>query len=247
MKRFVINVLVVGALLLTACAGGSETSTEGNDLQVPQVSSATENSIPQVADGSHQQTEAPVDMDERPVDDQTKLIVGIIKLEGTDQTITSEQAANLISLWNSLLELTQSQEDVTQGQVDALVEQIKAVLSAEQLAAIEAMVIDQQTVLVFMQEHDIEMDGMQRGQGDGQSFPQGTPSTDQMNKPDQGNPADAGTPAAGAPGGNAPRGTPAADQGQPGDGQRQQPGRMGGLSFVSSALIETLLALLESK
>jgi hypothetical protein len=43
MKRFVINVLVVGALLLTACAGGSETSTEGNDLQVPQVSSATEN------------------------------------------------------------------------------------------------------------------------------------------------------------------------------------------------------------
>ncbi len=113
-------------------------------------------------------------MDERPVDDQTKLIVGIIKLEGTDQTITSEQAANLISLWNSLLELTQSQEDVTQGQVDALVEQIKAVLSAEQLAAIEAMVIDQQTVLVFMQEHDIEMDGMQRGQGDGQSFPQGT-------------------------------------------------------------------------
>lgn len=228
MKRFVINVLVVGALLLTACAGGSETSTEGNDLQVPQVSSATENSIPQVADGSHQQTEAPVDMDERPVDDQTKLIVGIIKLEGTDQTITSEQAANLISLWNSLLELTQSQEDVTQGQVDALVEQIKAVLSAEQLAAIEAMVIDQQTVLVFMQEHDIEMDGMQRGQGDGQSFPQGTP-------------------AAGAPGGNAPQGTPAADQGQPGDGQRQQPGRMGGLSFVSSALIETLLALLESK
>jgi len=247
MKRFGISFLILGALLLTACAGGSETSAESNDLQAPQVSSDTENTVPQVADGSNQQAGGAVEMNDRPVNDQTKLVVGIFELEATDQAVTPEQAASLIPLWNSLLELSQSQ-DGTQEQMDASVEQIKAVLTAEQLATIEAMVIDQQIVTVFMQEQDIEMDGMQRGLGDGQSFPQGTPSTDQMNKPGQGNPSDAGTPGTGGPGGNAAsQGTPAEDQSQPADGQGQQPGRMGGLNFASSALIEALLEMLESK
>lgn len=241
-----ISILVLNALLLTACSDSSETSAAASDLQEPQVSSSSQDFVPQVEDGSNQQAAGLVDMSARPVNDQTELIVGIFGLEGTDQAISAEQATSLIPLWNSLLELSQSQ-DATQEEADVLVEQIKVVLTADQLAAVENMAIDQQAVITFMQEHNIEMGGMQRGQGEGQSFPLGTPSADQMGNPAPGTPPAAGTPGASVSGGNPQRGTLPADQGQPADGQGQQPGRMGGFNYASSALIEALLDLLESK
>lgn len=241
-----ISILVLSVWLFTACSGSGETTPAASDLQEPQVSSSSQDFVPQVEDGSNQQVAGPVDMSAQPVNDQTELIVGIFGMEGTDQAISAEQAASLIPLWNSLLELSQSQ-DATREEADVLVEQIKAVLTADQLAAIENMAIDQQAVITFMQEQNIEMSGMQRRQGEGQSFPQGTPSADQMGNPAPGTPPATGTPGVSAPGGNPQQGTLPADQGQPADGQGQQPGRMGGFNYASSALIEALLDLLESK
>ena len=215
MKRVIISIFAMSALLLSACAGSSETDAESTDLQEPQVSSVSDESVPQVASDSEQQTNPQVDMKDRLVNDQTELIVGIFGLEGTYLAITAEQATSLITLWNSLLELSQSQDairqdantqqedmDTLQEEADALVEQIKAVLTTEQLEAITNMAIDQETVNVFMQEQNITTGGgMQPGQGD-DSIQSGTPFADDKGTKDGGTPSVQGTPGAGGPGEN---------------------------------------------
>ncbi len=80
----------------------------------------------------------------------TRLAVGTLKLEGTDQAITSAQAAQLITLWQAYQSLSAS-DTTAQAELNALVVQIKGVMTAQQIAAIDKMEITASTVQKVMQ------------------------------------------------------------------------------------------------
>lgn len=66
------------------------------------------------------------------------LMVGMIKLDGTAQSITSNQATTLLPLWQAYQTLTNS-STASQTEKDALIWQISKTLTSQQLKAIEAL------------------------------------------------------------------------------------------------------------
>jgi len=67
-----------------------------------------------------------------------KLVVGTMKLDGTAQVVTTDQAKTLIPLWQAYQVLANS-STAAQAEKDALLAQIKAAMTTEQLKAIDAM------------------------------------------------------------------------------------------------------------
>jgi len=239
MKKYMLITLAVAALLVSAF-GGSYNEVIGKiadstaDDTAPTPQAGTPGAEPK--DG------------ERPISDQERFIIGVYSLENTDLAVSAEQADSLIPLWTSMKEFSRQPQAMPAGtpeatpdaaaepvepvdnsaEISALFEQIEAVLTADQLAAITALELDQAAVMTFMEEQGIEMsEGAQPGQNgqDGQTPPAGTPSGDQ------------------AP---APQGTPAADGQQPG-GEGQPDGGRGGMQVASQNLIDALIELLETK
>jgi hypothetical protein len=79
-----------------------------------------------------------------------QLAVGTLNLTGTDQTVTIEQAEDLVVYWETYRQLTQS-DTAAQAEFDGLVAQIEETLTADQMQAITDMNITQQDVLASMQ------------------------------------------------------------------------------------------------
>lgn len=80
----------------------------------------------------------------------TQLAVGTLKLEGTSQAVTTTQAAQLLILWEGYQSLSKSNTS-SQFELDALVKQIQAVMTSDQLQAIETMNLTDQSISVVMQ------------------------------------------------------------------------------------------------
>ena len=211
-----------------------------------------------------------------------QLVVGTLGLTG-DQAITDEQKGVLLPLWSELRTLSisrlaqpgapgqaapgaasatpepQGSTDDTQAQIDALVSQIKAAMTPDQLAAIGAMNITQDSLIALMQELGI---GIGRGQGGDGAAAQPPPGGIQ---PPGGSPPGAGEqsgsdqplsdlpqlnegtaqPPQGAPGGASSGGQQPSGEGRPSTGGRQPGGwgmRRGGMipPQMFDALIEAL-------
>jgi len=81
---------------------------------------------------------------------ETQIAVGTLKLAGTGQDISVEQAKELVVYWQVYKELSQSQT-AAQAEMDGLVAQIQETLSDDQMQAITDMKITQQDVLASMQ------------------------------------------------------------------------------------------------
>jgi hypothetical protein len=178
---------------------------------------------------------------ENAVSVEQQLILGTLKLEGTNLAVSKEQAAILIPLYTNLKTSVESMMPTqggqgtqgepgsqpqavsaeTQAQMDAIIKDILAAMTPEQVGAISDMQITREVALTIMTEKGISMGGLGQGRemsgGNGQP-PQGTP------------------PAGGQNGG--------ADAPQQGDAPNgQQPG--GGM--IPPELINTLIQLLQNK
>lgn len=243
MKKIMLIALALSALLASAFTGSFNQIPVNSIDTLSADTAATPQAGAPAAD--------PKEGTERPISDQERFILGVFKLEGTDLAITADQAASLIPLWTSMKAYSQVFQPKPDGtpaatpdvsatpeepvdhseEIAALFDQIQAVLTAEQAAAISALELDQAGMKSFMDEQGIEMP---EGMGPGQNQPEGTPSADQM---------------------PAPQGTPAADGQQPGAnpqsgqlGQGRQPeGKNESMRVASQNLIDALIALLESK
>jgi len=79
------------------------------------------------------------------VSTETKLLIGTLQLEGTDQAVTKEQAAQLLPLWKALKTLTASQTS-SQDEINALYTQIQETMTADQNKAIDGMQITFQSI-----------------------------------------------------------------------------------------------------
>ena len=99
----------------------------------------------------------------------TELLVGTWKLDGTAEALTPQQAAELLPLWQLFKTLSQS-DTTAPAELEAVVRQIEGLMTADQLAAIEAMDIQATSMRELMTEM-----GVSSGQGgaEGMTPPEG--------------------------------------------------------------------------
>ncbi len=119
MKRVVFSFITILAVSLTAC--GSLTRTVSTNSGQSSSSSLSE----------------------------LQLAVGILKLEDTENAVTTEQAPQLLMLWQVYQDLSQS-DTAAQEEVAALFDQMRETLTAQQLQAINSMNITQKDVASVM-------------------------------------------------------------------------------------------------
>jgi hypothetical protein len=137
-----VLVLVVGVLV--GCGGSEQTASDSAD-----------------EGGSETFTSAALDTSyDSALNASSQLVLGTLKLEGTANAVTPEQAKTLLPLWQAL------QGGVTaQAEIDALLKQIEGTMTQEQLAAIAAMQLTQEDLQVWMQEQGPGMGGGFPGAG----------------------------------------------------------------------------------
>jgi hypothetical protein len=123
----------------------------------------------------------------------TMILVGTLKLDGTDQAVTSTQAKELLPLWQVYQSLSTS-DTAAKAEIAALEKQIQETMTGQQMQAIQAMNLTPQDTFAIIQQ-------MGLGGGRGQTANNGN------NR--QGNGADFFPPGGGAP----PSGGGGRDQG----------------------------------
>ena len=177
------------------------------------------------------------------LDASSQLMLGMLKLEGTEQAITSEQARTLHPVAQSL----QGQALKSNAERNAVFAHIEAQLTPAQVAAIVAMHLTQDDLQTWTQDTS---QGPGAGPGQGGAAPQGTPGA----MPGQGGVQPQGTPGAmPGQGGVRPQGTPGAMPGQGGarpqgtPGARPGQGSAGVASGQSNVLLNSLIRLLANK
>ena len=83
--------------------------------------------------------------------EDTKLMVGTMKLEGTTQVVTADQANTMLPLWQAYQSLANS-STAAQAEKDALLKQIKDAMTADQIKAIDAMNLKESDVQTLFQQ-----------------------------------------------------------------------------------------------
>lgn len=221
MKKIIFTIPIMLVLFLSACSSAapatessdsSASSTQVTDL-VNQSLTASAPVVAQVSTNTG--TVGLSTAYDNAVSVEMQLLLGSIKLEGTDLKITKEQANILLPLWTNFQTLSQSMmpargdmgqgqpnstpqpqtvDTAAQAQIDEIMKQIQSSMRPEQINAIAAMQITQEAAQTIMQEQGLTMGNPQQGSGGQQ--PQGTPpaggpdgqppSGDQMGTPPDG-------------------------------------------------------------
>jgi hypothetical protein len=150
--------LTLIAGVLAGCGGGEEASGSTEEQAAP--AQAVEES----AGDEGYTSEVLVISYEGALPASSQLVLGIFELQGTDNTITPEQAKALLPLWQAL------QGDALQGdaETNAVLKQIEGALTSEQLEAIIAMQLTREDLGAWMQEQGVNLGpppGAQGGQG----------------------------------------------------------------------------------
>lgn len=225
MKKWIaIGLLFLLALSLAACGAKGKAQSESTSAASSSSSALKqdyENALPAVG----------------------QLMVGIFRLEDTEQAVTAEQAKALLPLWKAYRSMSGS-DSASAAELESLVEDIEATLTSGQIKAIAAMKLTRQDMIAVMQEQGIEMP---RGQIGKLSEEQITSlrATRQASGGGGGFPAGGGPPPGDFAGG-APPGGQAMDPERLATLRAQGGGRMGGF-LTQSPLYDALIKLLESK
>jgi hypothetical protein len=141
-----------------------------------------------------------------------ELAVGTLKLDGTADAITKEQAAELLPLWEVYKEIGSS-DTAAQQEIEALTAQIQAAMTEAQLQSIGAMKLTQEDVMELVRQQFPSMSAGSTN-GGGPVFGNGGPPSGGPpgGFPGGDLPADASAgPAGGLPGGAPTSGTPPAN------------------------------------
>ncbi len=122
MKKIIISSILIFTLALASCAAkSSATTNQETTIQNDKLSTELE------------------------------LIIGTFKLEGTDNAVTTEQAAKLVTLWQAYQTLSTSDTTASE-ELTALVKQIQSSMTTAQKDAITAMNLTGQDMMALMQE-----------------------------------------------------------------------------------------------
>lgn len=139
MKKKTLYMLIALPVLLILAACSS--------LQIPGVSAKAAPSQAAARQGGFNQDPAKMPVEQ-------KLGIGILKLEGTPQAVTPQQAQQLLPLWKAVKSLRTSNTS-TLEEITALYQQIQGVLTPEQVQAIQKMTWTQSELQATMQQYGI--------------------------------------------------------------------------------------------
>ena len=89
-----------------------------------------------------------------------RVALGTIKLEGTENTVTPEQAKTLLPLWETL-RILEGSDTAASEEKDALVSQIQETMTPEQTQAITALDLSRQDMISAMQSQAQTLAGSQ--------------------------------------------------------------------------------------
>ncbi len=211
MKKTLFILTVIIALALSAC-GGTDAATEASSAGAGGLNADYENALSV----------------------QLQLSVGTFNLEGTDLEVGTEQAAELIPLWQVLNSLTESGSAAPE-EIDALILQIEETMTSEQIESIAAMQLTRENMGEIMQEYALTM-------GNGEAPPEGM-------VPGQGR---GGSGVPGLSGGGGGRNTTGMSPEQIATAQAEREskgGEAGNMmnSRISSVIVDALVELLQSK
>ena len=152
-------------LCLAACNGPTKAITTSDGT--PQVNTQPGNtSLPLSANTQPGNTNLPL---------AAQLAVGTLRLEGTDQAVTTEQATQLLPLWQAYRTLSAS-DTAAQVELEAVIQQIQGTLTPEQTQAIELMQLTRQSMSEVLQALGLNLEsegtpGAQRTPPAGSMFP----------------------------------------------------------------------------
>lgn len=102
---------------------------------------------------------------------EQKLGIGILKLEGTPQALTADEAKTILPLWQALKSM-QTSNNASVDEINALFTQTKEALTPDQVTAIQKLTWTQTDMQALMQQYNIGFGG--NGQGGAQGTPDAT-------------------------------------------------------------------------
>ena len=79
-----------------------------------------------------------------------QIAIGTLKLDGMDNAVTSEQAAELLPLWETM-QVLENSDTAAKEEIEALSTQIQETMTKEQMQAITAMNLTRQDMFSIMQ------------------------------------------------------------------------------------------------
>jgi hypothetical protein len=218
MKKITPMILTILILTLTACGSASNRTNRNSVSQ----SGSTTGQLPAA----------------------TQLIIGTLKLDGTDQAVTARQAADLLPLWQTMKVLSES-DTAAQQEKDALIAQIQETMTAGQIQAITDMKLTRADMFALVQEQGTGASSSSTGAQNSSSQNRNSSSNSSRRNSGQGGggffPGGGGPPEGGFTGGQGQNLTP--QQIATAQASRQQ--RNG--NSISPALINAVIAYLQKK
>lgn len=197
MNKILISIILALAFILTACGSALPANAaiqNATATQAPVVGQTTNTGS--LTTGTSGSTNA------LPIEGQ--LLLGTFKLEGTRNSVTAAQARVLLPLWQQIQSLSpstgpgagnasqttpaapaQTKDSTKQTQIDGLVKQVQAGMTSDQLQAITAMQLTQDSVMTFLQSQGISMGGPGAGSGNGQQPARGNPPSGNGQQPQE--------------------------------------------------------------
>jgi len=134
MKKVPLLTTLITILFVLSACGSNSGSTNSTSTD-----SASTNSFRSSTGGN------------RPLNPESKLALGTIKLEGTRQAVDPKMAANLLPLWQLLFQLNSSSSSAPQ-EVAAVVDQIQTTMTPEQIKTINSMQMTQADIFTVFQQ-----------------------------------------------------------------------------------------------
>lgn len=144
----VLSVMLVG--VLSGCGAAPVTSEQA----LAAVEASDEATTPQPGGGSADM--ALTEDYTGAISIRNQLALGILKLEGTPNAVTPEQASNLAMLWQALRTL-QADSTTVQEELDAVQAQIMELMTPAQIVAIAAMQLTTDDLNAFYEEQGVSV------------------------------------------------------------------------------------------
>ncbi len=188
--------------------------------------------------GKSSQAQSPFNLANQPV--ENKLAIGILKMEGTPQAITAQQASSMLPLWQAVKSLSTS-NNTTAAEMQALYKQIEAVMTPAQVQAVQNLNMNQQQVQALFQQY-----GIQFNQG-GSSLTPAQRATRVAQFQQNGGGNGGGIPGAGGGGFGGGTGGGGTNSGTPSAQRTPAPGGSGGRGGMNVLLASQVIKVLQQR